>query len=96
MITVTLSQTGTGTSAEYDIPRGGQQASLGIGFGCVTSGTVEYTVQHTFDGTNWFDHESVAAASDDQDGNYAFPVKAIRLNVASGSGSVTMTALIGS
>ncbi len=70
-----------------------------VGFGCRVTGTVEYTVQHSFADPNqaggipsgsWFDHPSVAAASDNQDGTYAFPVRAIRLSGLSGTGTVTM------
>ena len=68
-----------------------------IGFGVVVTGTVSYTVQHTFDDVDgsgtvtWFPHASVAAQTANKDGNYAFPVRAIRLNQASGSGSCVMT-----
>lgn len=64
-----------------------------IGFGVVVSGTVNYTVQHTFDGTTWFDHPDVNSLITNQDGNYAFPVQQIRLTVNSGTGSATITAI---
>lgn len=73
-----------------------------IGFGCVISAgaVLTYKVQHTFDdpnGTpNWFDHPYVTGQTASKDGNYAFPIRAIRLNVtAYTSGSVTLTALMG-
>lgn len=69
-----------------------------VGFGVVVTGTVTYSVQHTFDDVfaatyvpasgNWFNHPTVAAATTTQDGNYAFPVSAIRINVTAGTGSV--------
>lgn len=95
-----VTQTGTGTSAW--IPVDYTQNAFGIGFGCVVSGTVTYDVQHTFD--NIFDssitptaftHSSVTGKTANQDGNYAFPVRAVRLNVTAGSGSVTITVLQG-
>ena len=69
-----------------------------VGFGVVVDGTVNYTVQHTFDdpafgfdeNTVWFDHPTVADLAADQDGNYAFPVTGIRITVNSGGGSVVM------
>jgi hypothetical protein len=69
-----------------------------VGFGVVTSSTVNYTVQHTFDdpamgfdeNTTWFDHPTIADLATDADGNYAFPVTAIRITVNSGGGSVVM------
>jgi hypothetical protein len=70
-----------------------------VGFGCQVTGTIDYTVQHSFADPNqsggipagsWFDHPSVAGATDNQDGTYAFPVRAIRLQGNSGTGTVTM------
>jgi hypothetical protein len=72
-----------------------------VGIGVVVSGTVNYTVQHTFDDVwatgysaaagNWYNHSSLAAQTANADGNYAFPVTAVRLTVNSGSGTATMT-----
>ena len=64
-----------------------------VGFGVVVSGTVNYTVQHTFDGTNWFNHASIVNQTTNQDGNYAFPVAQIRLTINSGSGSAVITVI---
>lgn len=73
-----------------------------MSFGCIKSSgaVVNYTVQHTFDNVyavgfnpataKWFDHPTVAAATADDDGTYAFPVRAVRLNVASSDGSIRM------
>ena len=67
-----------------------------VGFGVVVSGTVTYTVQHTFDDpgvgfTTWFNHPSIATLSANADGNYAFPVTGIRVSVASGGGTATLS-----
>ena len=74
-----------------------------VGIGVVVSGTVNYTVQHTFDDIwatgydastgNWFNHSSLASQAGNSDGNYAFPVTAVRLTVNSGSGTATMTVI---
>lgn len=74
-----------------------------IGFGVVVTGTTTYTVQHTFDdvyapGFNpatatWFSHATVVAATANADGNYAFPVRGIRVNLTAGTGSVVATLL---
>ena len=66
-----------------------------VGFGVVATGTVNYTVQHTFDSpadgfTTWYDHPTIASKAINQDGNYAFPVTGIRITVNSGGGSVVM------
>lgn len=64
-----------------------------VGIGCVVTGTVAYSVQHTFDGTNWFNNANINAATATADTNYNFPVKAIRIQQASGSGNVVATVL---
>ena len=66
-----------------------------VGFGVVVTGTVTYTVEHTFDDpgigfTNWFPHPTIADKSTDQDGNYAFPVTGIKVLVTAGDGTATM------
>lgn len=75
-----------------------------IGFGVLVSGTVNYSVQHTFDdvyemtdpntSATWFDNTYVRSTVASMDGNYAFPVAAIRVHVSSRTtadgGSVTM------
>lgn len=86
---VTLAQTGVGSTPGYVADN--YVTPFNIGFGVVVSGTVNYTVQHTFDGTNWFDHPTIASETTDQDGNYAFPVLQIRLTVNSGGGIATLT-----
>lgn len=95
-----VTQTGTGTSAW--IPVDHTQNAFGIGFGCVVSGTVTYDVQHTFDNIQdstvtptAFTHSTVIGKTANQDGNYAFPIRAVRLNVSAGSGTVTLTLLQG-
>lgn len=62
-----------------------------IGFGCtVTAGTPNFTVQHTYDDSAWFNHSVVAAKTANTDGSYTAPVAAIRLLFAA-AGSVTLT-----
>lgn len=94
---VTVSKTGAGSTAA--VPMNIYATPFNVGFGVVVSGTVNYTVQHTFDNPQtaasltWFDHPTVAAQATSQDGNYAFPVMAIRLTVNSGGGTATMTVI---
>lgn len=69
-----------------------------VGFAVVLTGTATYTVQHTFDdpasSPTVFSHPTVAAQTANADGNYAFPVRAIRVNVtAYTSGTITLTAI---
>lgn len=68
----------------------------------ILSGTPTYTVQHTFDdvfaaafdeaAAVWFDNDSSAlvGATAKQDGNYAFPVMASRIQLTAGDGSVKL------
>lgn len=62
-----------------------------IGFAVVVTGTVNYTVQHSFDGTNWFSHDDVVNQTANVCGNYVLPVKTFRLTINSGTGSATIT-----
>lgn len=88
-----VSKTGTGSSSALVMNT--NISPFNVGFGIVVSGTVNYTVQHTFDDpavgfTTWYAHPTIAAKTDNQDGNYAFPVTGIKVLVNSGDGSATM------
>jgi len=90
-----ISKTGTGSSPV--IATNTYISPFNVGFGVVVTGTVNYTVQHTFDNPQtvasptWFDHPTVAAKTANFDGNYAFPVAAIKILVNSGAGTARMT-----
>lgn len=89
----TVSKTGTGSSSA--IVMNTNTNPFNVGFGVIVSGTVDYTVQHTFDDpavgfTTWFNHPTIAAQIASADGNYAFPVTGIRVTVNSGTGSATL------
>lgn len=98
---VTVSVTGVGVSVP--IPLDFLNAQFAVGIGCILSGTATYTVEHTFDdcfaptfvpaSANWLPNSGLTAKTASSDGNYAFPVRAIRLNIASGTGTVTLTAI---
>lgn len=98
---VTATVAAVATSAPLIMDR--KQNPFSVGFGVVISGTLTYSVEHTFDDllggvtATWFPNATVAAQSTSKDGNYAYPVTAIRLNVtAYTSGGATLTALQGS
>ena len=89
----TVSQTGVGSSDALVMNT--NISPFNVGFGVVASGTVTYSVQHTFDDpavgfTTWFSHPSVAAETANAYGNYAFPVTGIKVLVTAGSGTATM------
>lgn len=93
-VTVTTSNASGGTVNSSPIPMDYiPSVPFNVGIGCIVSGTVEYSVQHTFDGTNWFNNANISGLSASAQTNYMFPVKQIRLQQTSGSGSVTMTVL---
>lgn len=86
-----IAQAITGTGNTVGIVTDNYITPFNVGFGVVVSGTVNYSVQHTFDGTNWFNHASIVNQTTNQDGNYAFPVAQVRLSVSSGTGTATIT-----
>ena len=83
------------TGASNVLPTDLYISPFNVGFGVVVTGTVTYTVQHTFDNPQtvtsptWFSHPTIALKTDNQDGNYAFPVAAVRLLVTASTGAYT-------
>lgn len=89
----TVSKTGAGSSSP--IVMNTNISPFNVGFAVIVDGTVNYTVQHTFDDpatgfSTWFDHPTVATESTSQDGNYAFPVTGVKVLVNSGGGTATL------
>lgn len=95
---VTVSKTGTGSSPLA--PMDQYISPFNVGMGVVVTGTVNYSVQHTFDDIydttitpTFFTHPTLASLAVSADGNYAFPVSAIKVLVNSGAGTATLTIL---
>ena len=95
-----LSITGTGVSAW--IPLDYKQNPFNVGFGVVVNGTITYDIEHTFDDVfdstvtpTAFKHSTLVSQTANKDGNYAFPIRAIRLNNTAGTGDTTLTILQG-
>jgi len=95
-----IKQTGAGTTAW--IPLDPRAQIFSVGMGAVVSGTVNYTIEYTFDAimdptytgiVTAFSHATMAAQTANSAGNFAFPCTAVRINQASGSGSTTLTIL---
>lgn len=89
----TVSKTGTGSSSALVMNT--NISPFNVGFGVEVTGTVNYTVQHTFDDpavgfSTWYSHPTVAGQTTNQDGNYAFPVTGIKVLVNSGAGTATL------
>lgn len=99
--TETVSSQAAGSALVVDYA----QNAFAVGFGVVVSagGSLTYQVEHTFDNPmdstvtpTWFVHPVVVGQTASKDGNYAFPIRGIRLNVtAYTSGSATLTVLQG-
>ena len=92
----TVSKTGVGSSSALVMNT--NISPFNVGFGVVVTGTVNYTIQHTFDSpatgfTTWYSHPTIAIKTDNQDGNYAFPVTGVKVLVNSGDGTATMNLL---
>lgn len=91
----TVSKSTTGSSSALVMNT--NISPFNVGFGVKVTGTIDYTVQHTFDDpgvgfTTWYSHPTIASKTDNQDGNYAFPVTGIKILVNSVSGgSVTLS-----
>ena len=90
---------GSATTSAW-IPVDTNKNPFNIGFGVtISTAVLTYKVQHTFDNVQdstvtavAFDHPDVTGETTNQDGNYAFPVRAIRLNVtAYTSGAAVLT-----
>lgn len=98
---VQISRTDAGSTAW--VPMDYMQVPFNVGIMCeITAGTPNYTVQLTYD--NIFDsavtptaiaHDTLATLTASADGAQNSPVRAIRLTVNSGSGTVKMTLLQG-
>ena len=98
---VVVTVTNTGVSAP--IPLDNYISPFNVGMGAVVvSGSPTYTVQHSFDNpladgysaasATWFNHPDLSSETTNQDGNYAFPVAAVRMNVT-GTGVVKFTVI---
>jgi hypothetical protein len=100
-ISVTVSSQTTSSVIPMDYAQ--NPFSAGLAVVVSAGGTLTYTVQHTFDNVfdstvtpTWFDHEILVGQTTSQDGNYAFNIRAIRLNVtAYTNGSATLTVIQG-
>lgn len=95
---VILTQTGVGISPVCPMDR--EQAPFNAGIGCVVNGTATYNIEHTFDDVQnaavtptWFQNTGITAQTTNANGNYAFPIRAVRVNVTAGTGTVTATIL---
>jgi len=74
-----------------------------VALSVLVTGTVDYTVQYTFDNVfaktynpatgNWVDHPSLTAQTTTKDSNIAYPVQGIRIKCNSGAGTARFTVI---
>lgn len=82
-----VEQTGVGASDPISIF---DTNTIAISYGVSVVGTVTYTVQHSMNGIDYFDNTDNATQTTNQDGNYVFPVRDVRVNVTAGTGTATL------
>lgn len=100
---ITVSVTGVGSSVV--VPLDFRSSPTNVAIGCILSGTATYTVEHTFDdvfsptftpgSASWLPNAGLTAKTTSADGNYVVPPRGVRVTIASGSGTVTMTLIQG-
>ena len=98
---VVYTVTGTDVSGVY--PPDHYVSPFNVALSVRVSGTVNYTVQYTFDDVfaknydpatgNWADHPSLTGQTTTKDSNIAYPVTGIRIKANSGAGTATLTAI---
>lgn len=98
--TYTVSASAAGNSHSSIYVPDSFRTPFNIGFGATIATTAKFTVQHTFQdplavtaaALTWFPHEFVVAASANIDGNYAFPVGGVRIEIsAANEGGVSVS-----
>lgn len=93
--------TGTQQSSIYNPSE--RVTPFNVALGVTVTGTINYTVQYTFDdifapefvpaSANWVNHPSLTGLTASADSNIAYPVRGIRIIANSGSGSARLTAI---
>ena len=78
-----------------------KQAPFNLAIGADIGGTINFDIQHTFDSAlasdtlayssrTWYDHSVIAGKTADTDGNYAAPVRGIRILINSLTAGATI------
>ena len=92
----------TSANSGQVIPLNYDNIAIGIGFVCEVTGTVNYTVNHTYDDIYnaaitpvWLPHgvANMVGATTTQESNFVIPVAAMQVVINSGTGSVNLVAL---
>ncbi len=102
-VVYTLSDASGGAKYSNVYAPDGYATPFNIALSVLVTGTVNYTVQYTFDNVfasgynpltgNWTDHPTLTAKTVTADSNIAYPVTGVRIVLNSGSGSVRFTGI---
>jgi len=101
---VVVRLTASGSSTVIPLDHYKQPFNVGVGVVLSAGATMTYTVEHTFDdpfdsgfsasSATWFSNSGLSSKTASSDGNYAYPVRAVRLTTNSyTSGTATMTVI---
>lgn len=100
-VVYTLSDASAGAKTSAVCPLDHYVSPFNIALSVVVTGVVDYTVQYTFDDIfantyvaasgAWSNHPSLTAKTTTLDSNLAYPARAVRVILNSGSGSITFT-----
>lgn len=101
MIISTASGTAISTASRW-LPLAQYDSPFNVSFGVIKHGQdITFRVQHTFDNVfdpnvsaRAFTHADVTAATVSTDGNYAYPVAAVRVQTVSASGSAGVELIV--
>ncbi len=83
----TILQVGVGASEAVNID---DSVDIRVSYGVSVSGSCTFTIQHSLDGLTYFNNSDTLNQTTDQDGNYIFPVRDVRVNVTAGAGTATL------
>jgi len=97
-ISVSNSATGSTQSSPYPVNFKANNFGIGLGLTMTASKGIAADIEHTFDDpkvalSTWHKHEALTSQSASADGNYAFPVTAIRINVTAATATGGTTTL---
>lgn len=102
-VVYTLSDASGGAKTSNVYPPDHYVSPFNVALSVAVTGTVNYTVQYTFDDVfaagyapasgTWVDHPTLTTQTASKDSNIAYPVTGIRIRLNSGTGSVKFTAI---
>lgn len=101
-VVYTLTDASVAAKTSNVYPPDNYVSPFNVSLSVLVTGTVNYTVQYTFDDVfakdyvassgNWVDHPNLTTQTATKDSNIAYPVSGIRIKLNSGTGTVKLTA----